>query len=424
MSNWNIEKLKGKINIKHGFPFKGEFFSEKETDYIVLTPGNFFEEGGFKRQAGKEKYYSGEIPEGYLHEKGDLIVAMTEQTPGLLGSCARIPESGIYLHNQRLGLITTDPKYLLKDYIYHLFRTNIVREQIRLTSSGSKVKHTSPDRIYDVKVPLPSVEEQQRIIDFFNLIEEKIDLNLRINTELETMAQMLYEYWFVQFDFPDINGNPYKNSGGKMVYNPKLKREIPIGWVPGTLDDLGHIVGGSTPSTNNPENFTLNGTAWITPNDLSNNQGYKFISHGAQDVSEAGIKGTSLKKYPAGTVLLSSRAPIGYMAIAINEVTTNQGFKSFIPTKGYSTEYVYYSVKKCIPIIEQHASGSTFKEISGSALKEINIILPEINITDKFTKTVINIFRRQENLERENKQLIKLRDWLLPMLINGQVTVR
>ena len=111
------------------------------------------------------------------------------------------------------------------------------------------------------------------------------------------------------------------------------------------------------------------------------------------------------------------------MAISINEVTTNQGFKSFIPTKGYSTEYVYYSVKRCIPIIEQHASGSTFKEVSGSVLKEINIILPDKTVINEFTKTVTNIFLRQEKLELENNQLIKLRDWLLPMLMNGQIKV-
>lgn len=424
MSNWPVESLRGKIHIKHGFPFKGEFFSDQESPYIVLTPGNFYEEGGFKRQPGKEKFYTGEIPEEYVHEKGDLIVAMTEQAVGLLGSCARVPESGLYLHNQRLGLITTNPKLLLKDYVYYLFRTRTVREQIRLTSSGSKVKHTSPDRIYNVKAPIPNVTVQQKIIGFLDSIEDKIDLNNRINAELEAMAKTLYDYWFVQFDFPDVNGKPYKTSGGKMAYNAVLKREIPAGWTSGTLDDLGQIVGGSTPSTGDPENFTAKGTPWITPNDLSDNQGNKFISHGALDVSEEGMKNASLKKYPAGTVLLSSRAPIGYMAIARNEVTTNQGFKSFIPSKGYSTEFVFYAVKNSLPVIVKNASGSTFKEVSGSVLKMIEITLPEMSVVNKYTETVISIFSRQSKLELENQQLTALRDWLLPLLMNGQVTVK
>lgn len=424
MSNWPIEKLKGKLNIKHGFPFKGEFFSEQKTEFIVLTPGNFYETGGFKRQPGKEKFYTGEFPEEYIHSKGDVIVAMTEQAAGLLGSCARVPQSGLYLHNQRLGLIKTNPQYLLKDYVYYLFRTNTVREQIRLTSSGSKVKHTSPERIYDVKVPLPDVKKQQKIVDFLDIFEDKLELNNRINTELEAMAKTLYDYWFVQFDFPDANGNPYKTSGGKMVYNATLKREIPASWKTGTLDDLGQIVGGSTPATSKPENFTANGTPWITPNDLSDNQSNKFISRGALDVSVEGIKSASLKTYPAGTVLLSSRAPIGYMAIARNELTTNQGFKSFIPSKNYSTEYVYYAVKNTLPVIVKNASGSTFKEVSGSVLKSVEVMLPAFSVADHFTKKVAEIFSRQDKLELENQQLIALRDWLLPLLMNGQVTVK
>jgi type I restriction enzyme S subunit len=271
---------------------------------------------------------------------------------------------------------------------------------------------------------LPAYSEQRKAGDLLYLLNQKIALNNRINAELEAMAKTLYDYWFVQFDFPDANGKPYKTSGGKMVYNATLKREIPAGWTSGTLDDLGQIVGGSTPSTSNPENFTAEGTPWITPNDLSDNQGNKFISHGALDVSEEGIKNASLKKYPAGSVLLSSRAPIGYMAISRSEVTTNQGFKSFIPSKGYSAEFVFYAVKNSLPVIVKNASGSTFKEVSGSVLKMIEITLPEMSVVNKYTESVINIFSRQNKLELENQQLAALRDWLLPLLMNGQVTVK
>jgi restriction endonuclease S subunit/superfamily II DNA or RNA helicase len=223
---------------------------------------------------------------------------------GLLGSCAIVPESGVYLHNQRLGLISTDPSELDAGFVYYLFQTKPVREQIRLTSTGSKVKHTSPERIYAVTAALPKVEEQRKIAAVLSAIDAKIDCNNRINAELEAMVKMLYDYWFTQFDFPDANGKPYKSSGGRMVYSSVLKRKVPAGWEDGTLDDLGRIVGGSTPSTENPKHFTDSGTPWITPNDLSVNQGSKFITRGAQDVSDEGIKDASLKKAPAGTVLL------------------------------------------------------------------------------------------------------------------------
>ena len=280
-------------------------------------------------------------------------------------------------------------------------------------------------------VNVPDPTEQQKIAAVLSALDAKIDCNNRINAELEAMAKTLYDYWFVQFDFPfDFasgkpaqNGKPYKSSGGKMVYNPTLKREIPAGWKAGTLDDLGQIVGGSTPSTKNPDNFTTDGTPWITPNDLSDNQGNKFITRGAQDVSDDGLKGASLKKYPAGTVLLSSRAPIGYMAIARYELTTNQGFKSFIPTNGYTTAFIYYTVKNSLNAIIQYASGSTFKEISATVLKTVKISLPDSNVVGQFSNSVEPIFKRQDLLEQENQHLTQLRDWLLPMLMNGQVTV-
>lgn len=270
---------------------------------------------------------------------------------------------------------------------------------------------------------LPDFDDQIKAGDLLYLLNEKIELNNRINAELEAMAKILYDYWFVQFDFPDANGKPYKTSGGKMVYNPTLKREIPEGWGDGTLETLGQIVGGSTPSTKDPENFTSNGTPWITPNDLSANQGNKFISHGAQDVSLKGRRDASLKMCPAGTVLLSSRAPIGYMAIARNEVTTNQGFKSFIPSKGYSTEFIYYTVKGSLKTIMQFASGSTFKEVSATTLKMIKVVLPESSVIELYAERVKPILSKQDLTEKENQELKQLRDWLLPMLMNGQITV-
>lgn len=290
-------------------------------------------------------------------------------------------------------------------------------------SSGSARDNLSVGCLSDLTVCMPTLEVQQKIAAVLSALDAKIDLNNRINTELEAMAKTLYDYWFVQFDFPDVNGRPYKSSGGKMVYNEKLKRDIPVGWGDGTLDDVGQIVGGSTPSTKNPNNFSTNGIPWITPNDLSGNIHNKFITRGAMDVSVAGMKSASLKKYPAGTVLLTSRAPIGYMAIARGEVTTNQGFKSFIPLKGYSSAVVFYTVKTVLPVILKHGSGSTFQEISGAVLKMVPVCLPVFEVAEAFTSKINPIFDRQNILEQENQHLASLRDWLLPMLMNGQVQV-
>ena len=254
-------------------------------------------------------------------------------------------------------------------------------------------------------------------------LDSKIELNNKINAELEAMAKTLYDYWFVQFDFPDSDGKPYKTSGGKMVWNDELKREIPDGWKVGTLLSLGEIIGGSTPAREIDEYFSENGTAWITPKDLSLNVGNKFIGKGELDVSEKGIKAASLNIMPKGTVLLSSRAPVGYLAISREMVTTNQGFKSFVPNNGYPTEFIYYSIKNMIPTIENNAVGSTFKEVSASTLKTIKICLADKITIKNYADIAKNIFNKQDCLELENKTLSELRDWLLPMLMNGQVRV-
>lgn len=288
---------------------------------------------------------------------------------------------------------------------------------------GATMPNLNTSILSEFPLSVPEKRTQKRIASILSALDDKIACNNRVNSQLEAMAKTLYDYWFVQFDFPNAKCKPYRSSGGKMAYNPTLKRNIPDGWTDGTLNDLGKIVGGSTPSTQDMENFTTDGTSWITPYDLSNNQGNKFITRGAQDVSDAGIKNASLRKYPAGTVLLSSRAPVGYMAIARNELTTNQGFKSFIPDNGYSTEFIYCTVKGSMKAIIQYASGSTFQEISASVLKTVKIVLPKSDIVDQFTLVVNPIFRHQDLLEQENQQMAQLRDWLLPMLMNGQVTV-
>ena len=255
------------------------------------------------------------------------------------------------------------------------------------------------------------------------VITAKIVTNNQINTELEEMAKTLYDYWFVQFDFPNKEGKPYKTNGGKMVWNEKLKREIPEGWSNGDFSNISNIVGGSTPSTKNKEYFNRNGTAWITPNDLSKNIGNKFITRGELDVSDRGLRAASLYVMPKGTILLSSRAPIGYLAISREPVTTNQGFKSLVPKPGYSTPFVYYSVKNLIPAIINNANGSTFKEISGSTLKTVSICIPKPSTIEQYSYKSDCIFEKQSLIELENQKLAELRDWLLPLLMNGQIEV-
>lgn len=193
-------------------------------------------------------------------------------------------------------------------------------------------------------------------------------------------------------------------------------------WREGTISDLGTVVGGSTPSKAKAEYYTDNGIAWITPKDLSIDKS-KFIAHGADDITELGLRNSSATIMPAGTVLFSSRAPIGYIAIADGEVTTNQGFKSVVPFNNVGTAFVYFFLKNALPTIESMASGSTFKEISGSAMRTVPAIIPDDDILHEFSDFCEPLFQQQRSLEAENRSLAALRDSLLPKLMSGELDV-
>ncbi|MCX8012610.1 MAG: restriction endonuclease subunit S, partial [Desulfobacterota bacterium] len=197
---------------------------------------------------------------------------------------------------------------------------------------------------------------------------------------------------------------------------------IPKGWKVGTVSDLGDIVGGGTPSKKEESYYASLGIPWITPKDLSDNRN-KYISRGSLDISELGYKNSSAKKMPKGTVLFSSRAPIGYVAIAKNEITTNQGFKSIIPYSHVGSEFVYYFLKWSTDLIESRASGSTFKEISGGEMKKIPAIIPKIKILAHFNDIVGKMGKQMEKCEEENKIMINIRDSLLPKLMSGEIRV-
>ncbi len=220
MVDWPATRLGCHLRVKHGFAFQGEHFRDRG-DYIVLTPGNFVEAGGFKDKSGVEKYYTATPPADYVLQRGDLIVAMTEQSQGLLGSSAMIPVNNVYLHNQRIGLVELTSDDVDLDFLYHLFNTPPVRNQIQATATGSKVRHTAPKRIEDVVVPLPPLSTQRKIAAILRSYDDLVENNNRRIKNLEEMAQRVYREWFVDFRYPGHEGVPLVKSD----LGP-----IPTGW--------------------------------------------------------------------------------------------------------------------------------------------------------------------------------------------------
>ena len=271
-------------------------------------------------------------------------------------------------------------------------------EVLQLDEGSTGQTELNRERLLDeIMVSYPtSFALQEMIVKTLEGIDRKLLINEKVNDNLEQQAQAYFQELFVD------NTDPV--------------------WTLGTVSDLGTVVGGSTPSKSKPEYYTKSGIAWITPKDLSINKA-KFISHGENDITELGLKNSSASIMPEGTVLFSSRAPIGYIAIASGEVTTNQGFKSVVPKPEIGTAYVYYFLKRNLPVIEGMASGSTFKEVSGSTMKNVPAIIPDTKALACFNDFCSPIFTQQKILEEQNQSLAALRDSLLPKLMSGEINV-
>jgi len=403
--SWREIQLGDAIHVKHGFAFKGQYFADAGT-HVVLTPGNFNEQGGFRLRPGKDRFYTGDIPEDYILEEGDLIVAMTEQGPGLLGSSALIPESDIFLHNQRLGLVQiTDGLILCRKFLYYLFNTRMVRGQIRGSASGTKVRHTAPERIYRVAVSVPSdVAEQQRIADILSAYDDLIENNRRRIVLLEQAARMLYKEWFVHLRFP----------GHEHV---AVVDGVPEGWTPATIGDIGSIVTGKTPSKKK-ESFYGAGVPFIKTPDMHGNT---IVIKTEDSLTEEGAASQSNKMLPPRSILVSCIGTVGAVAFNGAIAQTNQQINAIVPKYESLRYWTFFMASGLKPLLKGMGGGATMANVNKSKFSQIKVALPSSSKLDLFNSFVVNQIDQIEQLAKYNEALMQARDLLLPRLMNGQM---
>ena len=321
--------------------------------------------------------------------QGDLILA--REAPA--GNVAIVSPGIEVCLGQRTMLLRPDSSFVVPEYLNYYLNAPEQRDRMLRLANGATVSHINVADIRNMPVQLPSRGEQSKVAELLNVLDDKIDLNNRLNDYLEQCLLARYDHLF----------------RGAGTYN-------------GTISDIGDVVGGATPSKKRPEYYCHEGIGWITPKDLSNTTN-KFVAHGADDITRVGFDSCSIKKLPAGTVLFSSRAPIGYIAIASDEVTTNQGFKSIVPHKEIGTAFVYCFLVRNKDRIADAGSGTTFPEVSGKTMAGIELTLPNINLCAKFEEWASPLLEEQRHLEDENRQLEDLRDTLLPKLMSGEIDV-
>ena len=413
-------KLGEILDVTRGASLSGEFYAP-EGEYIRLTCGNFdYQNNCFKENKSKDNlYYTGDFRSEFLMGKGDIITPLTEQAIGLLGSTAIIPESGKYIQSQDVAKIICKEDLLDKDFAFYLISSTLVKQQLSAAAQQTKIRHTSPDKIKDCTVWIPELAEQKRIGKLLRSLDRKIELNRAINQNLEAMAKQLYDYWFVQFDFPNEEGKPYKSSGGKMVWNEMLKREIPENWHSDNICLIADILSGGTPSKQINEYWNCGHIPFFGPTDYN---GSMFQLQTADKITESGLQHCSSSLFEENTIIITARGSIGKLVIVGTPMAMNQSCYA-LKSKNEEYEYLYFLTIQLIESLKAKGSGSVFKSIIASDIENTMLCVANKEIISLFCDKVSTVMKQIKKNTQEMIHLTKQRNELLPLLMNGQVLV-
>ena len=315
-----------------------------------------------------------------------------------------------------------DPRINSK-YLYYLLTQNSVISQLQSIGENSTSSYPSirPEDIGNLSFVFPDIDIQNKIADILTSIDKKIQINNQINQELEAMAKTLYDYWFVQFDFPDQNGKPYKSSGGKMVYYPELKREIPVGWGVEKLGELAQFKNGINyeKTSSGSEKVKIINVRNISSSRIFINQ---------TDLDEIFLENDKSTNFIVNEgMILITRSGIPGATRLVSELEAKTVYSGFIIASEVNDliykNLIFYYLKNVEEVLKNQSAGTIMKNISQSVLTDMVVSLPPQNLLLKFNSIIDNLLEQMKNVQRQNQELTQLRDWLLPMLMNGQVKV-
>ncbi|EEC8802494.1 TPA: restriction endonuclease subunit S [Escherichia coli] len=353
--------------------------------------------------------------ETYSIKTGDIFLTRTSEVIDELAmSCVAVKDypnatfSGFLKRLRPTQDHITYPKFMAFYLRNPMFRKTITNNAVMTLRASLN------EAIFSyLELLLPTYSEQKKAGDLLYLLNQKIALNNRINAELEAMAKTLYDYWFVQFDFPDANGKPYKTSGGRMEYNATLKREIPAGWVVNTLSQIANITMGQSPAG---ESYNEDGIGTLFFQG-STDFGWLFPTPRQYTTSPTRMA----KKCD---ILLSVRAPVGDMNIANADCCIGRGLAA-LNSKSRSDGFLFYVMKYFKQVFERrNAEGTTFGSMTKDDLHSLQVVCPEPGLLKRYDDIVSEYNKMIFTRSLENQELIKLRDWLLPILMNGQVKIK
>jgi type I restriction enzyme S subunit len=417
-----LKKLKKVVDVITGYPFEGELYSEEG---IRVVRGENITEGRLRWDTIKCWNLPFDKKEFYSLKENDVVIGMDGSKVGK--NKARIKKEDLPLILAQRVACLRAKETLNQVFLYYCIHNNRFEEFVFRIQTGSSVPHISKTQIEEFTIPYHDISTQKAIAKVLSDLDAKIELNNRINRELEAMAKTLYDYWFVQFDFPNEQGRPYKSSGGKMVYNAELKREIPEGWENGTLGDISDLVRGVTYDASDiKEENDYDVIPILRATNISGNvidlDNMVFVPK--QNVSANQV----LNKFDILITMSSgSKDHIGKNGFFYFDKEVAFGaFCAKIVAKDKYRFYVYSYTQSdfMFSTIKNECLGTNINNLNGSLVKGFKIVIPPVDLVEKFNNEVLSIYEMIGNNHKQNQQLSELRDWLLPMLMNGQVMVK
>ena len=395
---------------KYGIPAVAEEFSEDKVRYLRITD---IDDYGNLLENDKKSVSSPEI-EKYILKEGDIVFARTGNSTGRT-----------YFHEEKNGELafagflikfSLDESKVNPKYLKYFTISKPYKQWVDNLSNGSTRGNINAKTFADCPIILPPRAQQDYLVRVLSSLEEKIQINDQINQELEAMAKTLYDYWFVQFDFPDQNGKPYKSSGGKMVYHPELKREIPEGWGVDSLWNIANFYNGLAMQKYRPDTNEDDYLPVIKIREMMN--GF------SKDTEKARLDIPTEAIVERGDILFSWSATLEVKIWGKERGALNQHiFK--VTSDTYPKSFIYFELKSYLKVFKSIAElrKTTMGHITQDHLKQAKIVVPPIEIISKLDAKLQPIMLKQQILENQNQELTQLRDWLLPMLMNGQVKV-
>jgi len=351
-------------------------------------------------------------------KEGDLLFSIAG---AYLGKIAIVRSNDLPANtNQAVGIVRLNLSKVDVDYLYYYFSQKHINEYINKLSSQSSQPNLNLDLLGKLEFDYKDLQSQQKIGSVLSSIDSKIEHNNRLNFELESISKTLYDYWFIQFDFPNENDKPYKSSGGKMVWNEELKREIPEGWSDLDLADFEkNIITGKTPPTINDSNF--NGDVpFICIGDIRGNM---HIVDTELTLSRSGAETQSNKFIPKGAICVSCIASPGLIGFATSNSQTNQQINSIVCEIEENKYFLYFFLKDYFKYAKAK-TGNTFANMNKGDFSSIKVLRPPKDILFNFHQHLDSSIKMILSMSIQNQKLAEIRDWLIPMLMNGQVKVK